>query len=216
MAEDIFTNNRIQAKLDQAKQAASRDEKMLILRELFTLIRGNTESIVDQLAEGVTIDNFDEVQATLTNEFRKNTKKMVDAIKSLGLKTDEQNELLAMLEKDNRATISDEFQTIVIKKPKHMVTVSNLDEISLPTSVSVNNLEEVLGKLEELRQAFDIDLPAPQVNVQAPEVNIPETVLNVPEINLEEVTDAISDEGWKVEQDVSMEVIVDKIKDTFC
>jgi RNA polymerase sigma-70 factor (ECF subfamily) len=28
----------------------------------------------------------------------------------------------------------------------------------------------------------------------------------------EEVTDAISDEGWKVEQDVSMEVIVDKIK----
>ena len=189
-----LNSDRVSQLKQSIADAENENERLGHIKQLFEIIQRSGSSVVDKLDDGVHISNFDEVKASLKNEFTSNFKKLVKAMDGIKLSNKEQSDLALNLFKISDKARDDDFQTIRIKKPRDRVNVINFDDIIFPDNVKVNNLDELGIKLDALKEAFNI--PAPQVNVDAPIVNIPEliipeTSINIPETNLKPIATAI-------------------------
>ncbi len=190
---DFLQNPRLQSLQSQAESSQQEDDKKRFLMALAREIIANLSSVtVDNLSDGININNLDEVHAALHNELAKATKPITDILNKLKLSTDEQTKFLQDVQTKADNEVDDTVQTVVVKRIKDKVEVTNLSDIVMPTEVSVNNLTELASYLEELinkvsELKLSVTLPAPQVNVNPTPVHIPETVLNVPPVNLEPI-----------------------------
>ena len=195
MAEEleILKSDRVTKLKQQIENSDNEVERLKFINQLFKIIQSSSESIVDKMDDGVTIDNFDEVKAALANEFKRNTKTLTAAIKDLKLSNEEQSKLTAGVNKNAIDSLESEFQTVRIKKPRDRVIVKNFDDIVFPDTVSINNLGDIISSLNELKEAFAIDIPVPQVTIEPTPINIPEQNITIPESNFDPIIDAIND-----------------------
>jgi len=188
---ELFNAPRIRALQERAKMVQEESEKVHIARLLFREIQRNSESIVGQLEEGVSISNFDEVKASLHNEFSKNTKLVLKALQGIDLSTKEQSSIIRALHEESKREMDNDFQTVILKKPRDKVTVDNFDEILFPSSTEVSNLIDIQGYLNELgdrlSKSFNITVEAPKVIVEPTPITIPETSINIPDFDLKPI-----------------------------
>ena len=192
---ELFNAPRIRVLQERAKEVQSEQEKVQLARLLFREIQRNSESIVGQLEEGVSISNFDEVKASLHNEFSKNTKLVLKALQGIDLSTKEQSSIIKALHEEAKRDTENDFQTVILKRPRDKVTVDNFDDILFPSSTSISNLSDIQGYLnalgDRLSEALNINIEAPKVIVEPAQVNIPENIINIPEFNLKPIVSEI-------------------------
>jgi len=124
--------------------------------------------------DSVSVDNFDEVKASLRNELSRAMKPIAMAVKA-GSETDMQ---LAEV-------LGSSLDVMLVRKPITNVKIDNFDGIKFPDSTKVNNLSDLKSYFEELGVSLTSainKLPAPIVNVNSPTVRVPDFV--IPEIKL--------------------------------
>lgn len=194
MALDFMQKPRVQQRMRQLQESQSEEDRLQLALNLFKEIQRASESIVDKIDDGVVVNNFDEVSAALKNETKNNTTRLLKALKQLKISGEEQSRIIQAVQERQMRDTENEFQTIRIKKPRDKVFVENLDEVVLPESMTVDNLQELEQYFDSLSQVirdnFNIDIPTPEVNVQAPEVNVPDVNVN-PEIDISSLKDQI-------------------------
>lgn len=193
--DELLESPSMKGRISALQKAKSENERLRIIKFIFDEIRAASVSIVDQMKEGVAIDNLDEVTTALHNEFKNNIQKLLKAIEKMKLSNEEQLRIVAALGKYNDSQFDSEFQTFKIRKPKDKVVVTNLGDISFPSEFTVSNLsdlEKFFDKLsDELSKSLKIEIPAPKVTVNPTPVNIPETKINIPELNLQPLIKAL-------------------------
>lgn len=187
----------LQRKAEFSKE--EEDKKRFLVALVREIIKALGDVTVSNLSDGVNVNNLDEVKAALRTELTKANKPIADILNKLNMSTKEQTSFLKDIEDNAAKEIEDSTQTIVVRQRiKDRVEVTNLSDLVIPNSVSVNNLSEVLSLLENLRTEIsalklDVNVEAPQVHVSPTPVNIPETVLNVPALDLEPIILALND-----------------------
>lgn len=177
---DIFQEPRLKMLKDSIKEAKNENERLQLAKAIFDELRRGSSNIVDQLQDGVTIDNMDEIKASFHNEFKRNTKLLLEGLRDLKLSNEEQSRIVSALTQKESESFGNDIQTVHIKRSRDRVQVTNLDELSFPKDLSVNNLQELEKYFNDLSQVISqlkLTVPAPRVNVPAPIVNIPETKL---------------------------------------
>lgn len=192
---EYFNAPRVQFLREQAKEAKTEAERLTLAKALFTEIRRNSQSVVDKLESGVSVANLDEVHAAYANEMKKHTKAVLNAFKGLKLSQEEQGRIATALMDSSDKRFKQSFDTIQIKRPHDQVEVTNLDEIIIPSTLKVNNIDDLkkyfdtLGKV--IKDTFNVEIPAPVVNIEAPKVDIPKTEVNIPETDLKPITESL-------------------------
>ncbi len=133
-------------------QEANHQVLVILLKKILEVL-----SIEDKPVESVSIDNFDEVRASLRNELSA----VVKSIKSLPDNTDIIKELKTLTDSIKKIeftpTINVAAATVTV--PEIKVPEVNIPAITVPTPQVTVNTPEVL-------------IPAPIVNVPAPIVNV--------------------------------------------
>ena len=185
-----MANNRIEELKNRLSEVTESDQ-MVIIRALFDEIRKSSGSIVNKLGEGVAISNFDEVKATFTNELRANSKELSKILGQLKISGEKQTKIIAQINKENLSSLESEFQSFRIRVPRESVAINNFDQMMFPKDFSINNLEGIIKGLEELRKAFNIEIPTPQVTVQPTPVHIPEQKIEIPAVDLSPIAESI-------------------------
>jgi len=193
--DELLEMPRVRQRIEQAKQAKDESERLEIIKLLFQEIRNNSDSVVDKLDDGVTIGNFDEVQAALRNEFLRNTKVLLKALEGLKLSTDQQTTIINALKNESEKDNREDFQKIIIKNPKKTVTIGNLQDILFPDNIQVNNLADLKEYFDNLskviEKTFNIHIPSPKVTVRPPAINIPQQEINIPEVSFDPIIDSL-------------------------
>lgn len=195
--EDFLQAPRIQALKEKIAASESDNEKRKFLAMLAKeIIKAINATAIARTEDSVNVNNFDEITASLRNELARANKPLQQLLSQLNITAQQQSKLMEDIESKAEGDFKSQFQPIVIKRPRDIVQVDNLHEIEIPDSVSVNNLSEVCGYLEELIQKIsalklDVTLPAPQVTVNPTPVTIPETIVNAPAVNLEPIISAL-------------------------
>lgn len=188
---------RLQSLKLKAEETQKEEDKKKFLTALVREIINNlSEVTVSNLSDGVNVNNLDEIKASLRNELAKANKPITDILNKLNMSTQEQTKFLKEVEDKAETEVDDNVQTVVIKRIKDKVEVTNIEDIIIPDNVSVNNLSELLPALQELSDKIsalklNVTLPAPQVTVNPATVNIPETVINTPAVDLGPIIDAL-------------------------
>lgn len=196
---DFLQSPRLKSLQSKAEESQSEDDKKRFLMTLTREIINNlSEVTVSNLSDGVNVNNLDQVRAALHNELAKSTKAITTILNKLRLSTDEQTKFLKDVQEKADNEIDDTVQTVIIKRIKDRVEVTNLSDINIPEAVSVNNLSELLPALEKLSRdisalKLSVNVDAPQIIVQPTPVNIPETIINTPALNLDPIINSIED-----------------------
>lgn len=160
-------------------------------------------SVKDEPLESIKIDNLDEVQAALQNCANKQTKSLTDSLTGIKATTDQQtkviDEILNSSDKQNeiinqilvelKKSLTDNFASVYVKKPREQVEILNLDEI--PTSQTITNLSELEPYFNKLGESLRVDVAAPYINLPAPIVNVPASIVNVPEVDLTPIVEEL-------------------------
>lgn len=198
--EDIGLLNspRIQAIQDRMKSAKDEQSRLRIAQLLFKEMRKNSVDIVERLEKGIPVNNFDVVKASLHNEFARNTKAMLKAMKEMQISAEEQSSILAALVADEKREVDNSFETIKIPRATaQRMVVENIGDITIPSDFYVNNfshLEPYFNALSEtIKEALNIKIEAPKVTVEAPnvKVDVPETKINIPDLDLSPLLKAL-------------------------
>lgn len=150
---------------------------VILLKKIIELL-----GVKEEPLESVSIDNLDEVQAALQNNTNRQTKALTEALGGIKQTSNKQIEVESAILEEIKKSLTSNFVSVYVKKPREQVEILNLDEI--PKEQKVTNLSELEPYFEKLANdligALKVDIEAPIVNVPAPIVNIPETVVNVP------------------------------------
>lgn len=186
---EVLQQPRIQQRIESVKSMEDEAKQLILIKKLFLEIQGASKSIVDEIGSGVAITNLDEVTTALHNETTRNGRLLLAALKDMKLSGEKQSKILSEVMKDAQARLEEEFQTIRIKRPLDKVHVLNPQDFPVTEEVDITNwpaFEAMFKSLEKtMKEALNINLPAPQVNVEAPEVNVAAPILTVPEVELE-------------------------------
>jgi hypothetical protein len=196
-AFEILQQPRIQARIEALKAVNDEEQQLFLIKKLFQVIQDSSKSIVDEIGDGISITNLDEVTTALHNETTRNAKLLIAALKDLKLSGEKQTNILSAVVKDAQGRFESEFQTIRIRRPLDKVTVLNPEDFPKTESVEVTNhpdLKPFFDSLEKkMSETFNINLPAPQVHVEAPVIHVPETTVNVPELDLQPIVSEVKD-----------------------
>jgi hypothetical protein len=160
------------------------------------VIQHLSEVSVSNLSDGVNVNNLDEIKAHLRNELGKANKPITDILNKLNMSTEAQTKFLQDVQTKAENEVDDTVQTVIVKRIKDKVEVTNLSDIVIPSDVTVSNLAELLPALQELSNKIsalklDVNVEAPNVTVNPTAVNIPETIVNVPAVDLEPIIYAL-------------------------
>lgn len=177
----------IERALSEAKRAKSDAEALQVLLSAMEEIR---EEVANSAVKNVSVENFDEVQASLRNELAKISKPIISAIKSLNLNKTRLQEIQEKLEKKNAIVFNDSDDIQIIRKPKTNMTIDNLSDILFPESLKVTNFDDLKSYFDQMcevmRTCMVVNVPAPQVTVNSPDVHVPK--IEIPEIVIPEIT----------------------------
>lgn len=196
---DFLQSPRLQALQTQMESVQSEEDKH---RFMITLVKAIIQTInaktIDKIEGGVNVNNLDEVTASLRNELSNANKPITELLKKLNISTSDQTKVIQDIEEKAIKDFNEQFQTIIVKRVKDIVSVDNLEEITFPSEIKINNLEEVNLNLVELQDRIsalklDVNIEAPQVILQPTPVNIPAPILNVPALDLEPIISVIED-----------------------
>ncbi len=183
MELDFLQAPRLQALQEQADKVQEETEKrkflVMLAREIVSAIKEKTVATIEG---GVDVNNLDSVTASLRNELARANKPITDILKKLNLTTEEQTSVLQQIEKKAADDIGDEYQTVVVKRIKDKVEVTNLTDIIIPNEYKVTNLSDLASYFKDISDKISalelsVNLPAPLVTVQPTPVNIPETYI---------------------------------------
>lgn len=181
LAED--REAEIASAVEQAKGARNDTAALYQLLGALDEIR---EALAQRAVEDVTVNNLDEVKAALRNELTKVSKPIISAIDKLSIDRKKIEAAKADVEKKNKEALEDTHDIQIVRKPKMKLTIDNIQDLAIPDTVAVKNLGDLqqyfinLGRVIE--DAFDIEIPVPQVTVPAPIVNVPETKIDIPAV----------------------------------
>lgn len=188
-----------QAEIDEAiRQAQSASNESQALGLLLGALEEIRDAMAEVAVESVTVNNLDEVKASLRNELGRIGRPIIKAIEGLKMSSERVEEIKRDIEAKNKMALSDSHDIQIVRKPKTRFYVENLGDIRIPDMVEVRNLSDLQTYFNELagviKDTFKIDIPAPQVKVDAPIVNVPEQSIVLPEtsIDLEPVIKALS------------------------
>lgn len=189
MELDFLQSPRLQQLQNQMQEAEQEKDKRrflaMLVKEIINAIQQNT---VTKIEGGVEVNNLDSITASLRNELAKANKPIRDLLTKLNLNTEQQTDVIKQLEEKAVEDFNEQYQTVIVKRVRDQVEVTNLQEIILPNEYSVNNLKELepyFKAIEDKLASLDltVNVPAPNVTVQPTAVNIPQTV--IPEVNFE-------------------------------
>ena len=181
--EELAAQRRqeLETAIEEARNAKSDDEALGLLLEAIDKVR---ESMASFAVESVSVDNLDEVQAALRNELNRISKPIIKALESLKLPSDEIAKIKSEVDRKNVLVLDENYDLQITRRPKQRLQIENLSDIRFPSSVSVNNLQELKKFFESLssviQQTFNV--PSPQVTVNPPEI-----IVNVPELRIPEI-----------------------------
>lgn len=197
--EDFLQAPRIQQLKEQIASSESESEKRKFLAMLTSeIIKAINSLAMDRNGDTISVDNFDEVTASLRNELARANKPLQALLSELNLTTQQQTKVISDIENRSQKEFKSQYQPVLIKRPKDFVQVDNLHEVPLVEDVAVNNFSELTTYLQQLIDKIsalklDVNVEAPQVTVTPTAVNIPAPVLNSPALDLEPIISSIED-----------------------
>lgn len=172
------------------KEEINHEVLVLLLRKIIELLDTKEEPL-----ESVSVDNLDEVGASLQNNISKQTKNLVTALAEVKQESGKQTKVVNKILDEIKTNLTDNFTSTYIKKPIDQVEILNLDEIRPLDNITVTNLSDLAEYFEklssEIRDSLNINVAAPNINVPAPIVNIPAPIVNTPEIDLSPILDEL-------------------------
>lgn len=192
---DFLQTPRIEALQKQMMDMENEQEKrrflVMLAKEIISAIQEKTLATVDGSVE---VSNLDSITASLRNELGKANKPIRDLLQKLNYSTEEQTSVIQQMEKKAVDDFNAQYQTVIIKRAKDQVEVTNLNEIVYPSEYKVTNLSDLSEYFKDLSDKISalklsVNLPAPQVRVEPTPVNIPE--VRIPEVNFDPLLDAI-------------------------
>lgn len=195
---ELFINNpRIKKIREAMKKTKDKNERNKHIEGLVAAIIAKLEEVGSKGISGeVTVNNLDDVRASLRNELARANKPVAALIKDLNLSAKEQTRLMKEVQDRSLQAAKDGFEQVFIKKVKDKVTITNLQDIIFPENVKINNLNELeiyfTALADSLKDSLNITLPEPKVTVLPTPVNIPKTEVNVPEVDLNPLLKAIN------------------------
>lgn len=198
---DFLQAPRLQELQAQAESAQAEGERrkflIMLVREIIFAINNKT---IEKIEQGVDVNNLDEIKASLRNELLTANKPITELLKKLNLSTQEQTNVIKEIEKKTVEDFNNQYQTVIVKRVRDQVEVSNLHEISLPNDLRVNNLselEEYFQNISNQIAALDLSvtLPPQQVTVLPTPITIPETF--IPELDLSPLLKEL-EKGFKI------------------
>lgn len=176
----------INATLKRAGEASSDGIALSLLLKGLSDVR---DAVSGAAINHVSVDNLDEVKASLHNELSRISKPIIKAIDKLALDRDRIEAIKNEIEAKNREALNETHDIQIVKKPKQRLEIANIGDIAFPSSVKINNLDDLKIFFDSLSDVItnklNLDIPAPQVTVSPPEVNIPEIKIPESSINID-------------------------------
>lgn len=207
MPIEYLQQPRFQALQDQADATENEGEKRKFLTQLVgEIVNAINEKTVEKIEQGVDVNNLDEITASLRNELARANEPLAKVMKQLKMTTEEQTKVIKDLEEKAVEDFNSQYQTVIVKRVRDKVEVSNLHEISFPSQLNVSNFSDLVPYLQDLANKIsalrlDVKVDAPQITVQPTPINIPATVFPeqfaAPEIDLTPILKAL-EAGLKV------------------
>lgn len=151
--------------------------QIALTAEIIRAIKQSSTDLVDEVIGGITVNNFDEVSASIHNQGTKSTKAIVSALHELGVSKAKSDQIVKELIKSLSSGLKEQLKAIQGLKTD-TVAVSNLSDIPKTEEVRVSNLSEVKLDLDlsalvdRIATVIKVDVPQPVVNVASPNVSI--------------------------------------------
>lgn len=171
----------------QATNRIIQDKEIIIARAVIEEIRKSSQEVIDELSQGININNIDEVSVSLHNEGSRSAKILLSALNKIQKAIEDQSNVLSKISKENAQELRNDIKESKVEE----VTIKNLSEITLPEEINIGNFQELMywfKKVEDAIKAIDIN---PVINVSQPEirVKVPPAILNAPVTDLGLVED---------------------------
>lgn len=167
--------------IEDAKKASSSGAALSLLLKALSDVR---EAVSEAATNDVTVNNLDEVKASLRNELNRISKPIISAIKGLALDNKRLEQITERIKVENGSSLEETHDIQIVRKPKQRLEIANLSDIAFPDGFEVRNLSDLKEYFEALssviRETFRVEIPAPNVSVQAPDVIVPE--IKIPDI----------------------------------
>lgn len=192
---DFLQSPRLQALKSQADASANEaDKRQFLVMLVKEIINAINETTVAKIEGGVDINNLDTITAALHNELARANKPITDILKQLKLTTQEQTSVIQQIEKKAIDDFNAQYQTVIVKRVRDQVEVSNLSDLAFPAQVGINNLNDLATYFKDLSdkiEALDlvVNLPAPQVVVTPTPITIPE--VHIPSVDFNPIVKAL-------------------------
>ena len=204
--------------LSKAQEAISKEEddnkKLLIIGKIVEKLGTELSDALSSNLENVEVSNLDEIKLHLKKELSKAVSPLIKELKTLNGQTAAKSKI----DQASMEAMHDNFDMVVLKKPKNRFTISNLDEIKIPESTKISNLGDLKeyfdGLSSVVKEALNIKVEAPKVNVDIPKQDAP--VVNVEKTDLTPLISAINslkDQLNKKPQGLDQKVLVKAIKE---
>ncbi len=191
---------RLQALQKQAETTQQEaDKRSFLIMLVKEVINAINETTVAKIEGGVDVNNLDEVTAALRNELARANKPVTEILKKLNLSTQDQTSVIQQIEKKAIDDFNKQYQTVIVKRVKDQVEVTNLSDLAFPAQVGINNLSDLEAYFKDLAdkiEAMDlvVNIPAPQVTVTPAPVFLPDNKfpeINIPVVDLNPLITAI-------------------------
>lgn len=172
--------SEIEKAIEESKRAGSGVSALRVLLDALNEVR---EAVSEAAISEVSVNNLDEVRASLRNELNRVSKPIVSAIKGLALDRKKIEEMTERISQDNAQALDLTHDIQIVRKPKTVHEIANLRDIVFPGEIAVTNLSELqayFNDLADVMRGLNFTVPAPQVTVNPPSVNVPE--IRMPEI----------------------------------
>lgn len=182
--------------LERARKETDEVVKISIIKSAIDQVRDKlSDVIISQMPTDVSVKNLDEVKLHLRNELAKAITPVLQEMKKMKISSDNIKSLKLENERKIASMFNDNFDFVVLRKPKTTYRIENLDEIVFPKDLRVNNLQDLAKYFEALskviRETFSVKVPTPECTVNVPETIIPAPVVNVEPPNLDELLSAL-------------------------
>lgn len=195
---DFLQKPIIQDRVRAINQANNDNEKKRFLKSLVNdIVRALSDVTVNNIPNDVSVNNLDEIKASLRNELGRANKPLLDILAKLRLSNEEQTKVMQDIENRSMDRFRGEFQPVYLKRPRDRVEISNLSDIPIAESVSITNLSDVEKFFKNLENGIknalsvQVDVPEPKVTINIPETKIPQAQVHIPELDLNPVIRAI-------------------------
>lgn len=171
----------------QATNRITQDKDIIIAKALIEEIRKSSQDVIDELSQGININNIDEVSASLHNEGSRSAKILLSSLNKIQKAIEDQSSSLNNISRETSKDLKESLKENKINEIK----VNNLSEITLPEEINIGNFQELMywfKKVEDAIKAIDIN---PVINVSSPEVrvDVPAPIVNIPMTDLGLVED---------------------------